>query len=202
MKVGISKEQSLELRKWMERQRVPKNTIDTLLSSQFASNTIKAFRMKKQIQSPDGWVIHFGANWARPLETIQAEQKTAAELVPAANDSAVEKAATKSTVESKPVVAVSPDKPKPSMPQAAAEESNEDIRSISEEFFSRTFMGLAEKLKRLQIEDVDQPQMQKIAFEIDTDHLAMLKKLASKKTTTVGALIRHAIRELLETQEL
>jgi hypothetical protein len=40
--------------------------------------------------------------------------------------------------------------------------------------------------------------MQKIAVEIDKDHLAMLKKYAAEQKVTVGSLIRRGIRELLE----
>ena len=59
-------------------------------------------------------------------------------------------------------------------------------------------MGLAEKLKSLQVEDVDKPTMQKIALEVDKDHLAILKKASVEKETTVGNLIRLAIRDYIE----
>lgn len=170
MKAGINKEQALEIRRWLEKQRVPKDTIDLLLSSQYASNTHKAFRMKKQITSPDGgWSIHFGANWARPAESV-----------------------TESPSPAKPVAS------KPATPAPMAAKPRKDIKTIGEDFLSRTFMGLAEKLKRLQVEDVDKPTMQKIALEIDKDHLAILKKASAEKETTVGNLIRIAIRDYIE----
>ena len=172
MKAGINKEQAMEIRRWLEKQRLPKETIDVLLSSQHAANTHKAFRMKKQINTPDGkWAIHFGANWARPVGT--------------APDSSIGgRLAT--DVSTKPAAAPAAAKPK------------KDIKSIGEDFLSRTFMGLAEKLKRMQVEDVDKPTMQKIALEVDKDHLAILKKASAEKDTTVGNLIRLAIREYIE----
>ncbi len=176
MKAGISKEQAQEIRRWLEKQKLPKDTVDVLLSSQHAANTHKAFRMKKQINTPDGkWAIHFGANWARPVgsapdASIGGKLATDVSIKPAA-------------VASKPKVAAKPKK---------------DIKSIGEDFLSRTFMGLAEKLKRMQVEDVDKPTMQKIALEVDKDHLAILKKASAEKDTTVGNLIRLAIREYIE----
>jgi hypothetical protein len=173
MKAGINKEQSQEIRRWLEKQRVPKDTIDMLLSSQHASNTHKAFRMKKQINTPDGgWAIHFGANWARPVEpTLEFGQ------------------------EPKPFTVASPKLPLAAEP---AVKPKKDIKTLGEDFLSRTFMGLAEKLKRLQVEDVDKPTMQKIALEVDKDHLAILKKASAEKETTVGNLIRVAIRDYIE----
>ena len=47
MKAAINKEQAQEITRWLEKQRVPKATIELLMSSQHASNTQKAFRMKK-----------------------------------------------------------------------------------------------------------------------------------------------------------
>jgi hypothetical protein len=172
MKAGINKEQAQEIRRWLEKQRVPQETIDTLLSSQHASNTHKAFRMKKQITSPDGsWAIHFGANWARPVDAV---------------------------LDSPPVI--KPFSNTPPMPPSAIADNKpkKDIKSIGEDFLSRTFMGLADKLKRLQVEDVDKPTMQKIALEVDKDHLAILKKASAEKETTVGNLIRIAIRDYIE----
>lgn len=174
MKAAISKEQSQEIRRWLEKQRVPKETIDSLLSSTQAGNTQKAFRMKKQITTNDGWAVHFGANWARKLEGA----KPTPESKPAATEAKQPAAANTS-------------------PKAAAK-ANKDVKSFGEDFLSRTFMGLAEKLKRLQIEDVDKPAMQKIAFEVDKDHLAIMKKTAVEKGTTVGDLIRVAIRDFIE----
>ncbi|MBN1379745.1 MAG: hypothetical protein JXA04_10990 [Gammaproteobacteria bacterium] len=172
MKAGINKEQALEIRRWLEKQRVPKDAIDVLLSSQHASNTHKAFRMKKQINTPDGtWAIHFGANWARPVENVP-----------------------------EPVVGsgIATDVSARPAPAAPALKPKKDIKTIGEDFLSRTFMGLAEKLKRLQVEDVDKPTMQKIALEVDKDHLAILKKASAEKDTTVGNLIRIAIRDYIE----
>jgi hypothetical protein len=170
MKATINKEQQSEISRWLEKQRVPKETIDLLLNSRNAANTAKAFRMKKQIITPDGWAIHFGANWARllekPGESIDSESQ---------NTSDSQAATTADDFDSK-----------------------KDIKKLGEDFLSRTFMGLAEKLKKLQVEDVDKPQMQKIAVEIDKDHLAMLKKYAAEQKVTVGSLIRRGIRELLE----
>lgn len=176
MKAAIGKEQALEIRRWLEKQRVPKSTIDLLLSSQHASNTHKAYRMKKQIVTPDGWAVNFGANWARKLENGSGE---------AAEAGAGEKPAAES---------------RPAAPKESAGENDEsrDIKVRGEDFLSRTFMGLAEKLRRLQIEDVDKPAMQKIAFEVDKDHLAILKRTAQEKGTTVGNLIRVAIRDFIE----
>lgn len=169
MKATINKEQHLEISRWLEKQRVPKETVDLLLNSRNAANTAKAFRMKKQIITPDGWAIHFGANWARrlekPGESIDAEPL----------DSSLD-------------LQVEPDDL----------DDKKDIKKLGDDFLSRTFMGLAEKLKKLQVEDVDKPQMQKIAVEIDKDHLAMLKKYAAEQKVTVGSLIRRGIRELLE----
>lgn len=169
MKATINKEQHLEISRWLEKQRVPRETVDLLLNSRNAANTAKAFRMKKQIITPDGWAIHFGANWARrlekPGESIDAEPL----------DSSLD-------------VQVEPDDL----------DDKKDIKKLGDDFLSRTFMGLAEKLKKLQVEDVDKPQMQKIAVEIDKDHLAMLKKYAAEQKVTVGSLIRRGIRELLE----
>lgn len=169
MKATINKEQHLEISRWLEKQRVPRETVDLLLNSRNAANTAKAFRMKKQIITPDGWAIHFGANWARrlekPGESIDAEPL----------DSSLD-------------VQVEPDDL----------DDKKDIKKLGDDFLSRTFMGLAEKLKKLQVEDVDKPQMQKIAVEIDKDHLAMLKKYAAEQKVTVGSLIRRGVRELLE----
>lgn len=173
MKAGINKEQAQEIRRWLEKQRLPKDTIDVLLSSQHASNTHKAFRMKKQINTPDGkWSIHFGANWARPVDN-------ASDL----------------DLNGRPSTDVSL---KPAISSPLASKPKKDIKTIGEDFLSRTFMGLAEKLKRLQVEDVDKPTMQKIALEVDKDHLAILKKASTEKDTTVGNLIRVAIREYIE----
>ncbi|HEX7026430.1 MAG TPA: hypothetical protein VF268_04265 [Gammaproteobacteria bacterium] len=170
MKATINKEQHTEISRWLEKQRVPKETIDLLLNSRNAANTAKAYRMKKQIITPDGWAIHFGANWARLLE--------------------------------KPGESAEADTLNPSDSQAATIaddfDNKKDIKKLGEDFLSRTFMGLAEKLKKLQVEDVDKPQMQKIAVEIDKDHLAMLKKYAAENKVTVGSLIRRGVRELLE----
>lgn len=165
MKPAISKEQAQEIRRWLEKNRVPKSTADWLLNSQNAGSTHKAFRMKKQITTDDGWAIHFGANWARPLEAGEPGAPVA---------------------------------PEPKAKSKAAPPPQKDVKSFGEDFLSRTFMGLAEKLKRLQIEDVDKPIMQKIAFEVDKDHLAIMKKLAAEKGTTVGNLIRVAIRDFVE----
>jgi hypothetical protein len=170
MKATISKEQSAELRKWLDKQRVPKATADLLLNSNTASNTYKAYRLKKQITTPDGWVIHFGTNSARPLEQGESVESDAlADEVDAESG------------------------------ENEADGEEDDIKKAGDTFVSRTFMGLAEKLKKLKIEDADSPQMQKIAFELDKDHLAMLKKYATIKGITVGALIRQAIREFLES---
>lgn len=188
MKAAISKEQSTELRKWLEKQRLPKETVDTLLSSANASNTYKAFRQKKQITTGDGWAIHFGANWARPVEkgeTVKAEDE-------ASGTGAVDEPETEA--EAEPETEASTD-------AEAKTTANPDEGKVTDTVVSRTFMGLAEKLKKLKIEDVDKPQMQKIAFEIDKDHLAMLKKYAAVKGqgATVGSLIRQAVREFLES---
>lgn len=181
MKAAISKEQATEIKRWLEKQRVPKETIEVLLSSQHAANTHKAYRMKKQISSPDGWGnIHFGANWARATTKPDA----------AANKAAENKPATKAAAKPPAKAAASP--------KEADKTEGKDIKTFGEDFLSRTFMGLAEKLKRLQIEDVDKPAMQKIALEIDKDHLAILKKTAAEKTTTVGNLIRVAVRDFIE----
>lgn len=177
MKAAISKEQNLELRKWLEKHRVPKETIESLLNSRSAGNTYKAYRLKKQIVTPDGWAINFGANWARQLEYSDTSTKPADSSAPAAENGAAKK---EETVDGE------------------AQPDSKDIKTIGEDFLSRTFMGLAEKLKKLQVEDVDKPQMQKIALEIDKDHLAMLKKYAEHKEVTVGSLIRQAIRKMLE----
>jgi hypothetical protein len=183
MKATISKEQSAELRKWLEKQRLPKETIDALLSSVNASNTYKSYRQKKQIVTPDGWTIHFGSNWARQIEkdeVIMTEDET-------------------ETTDSGPVDE-SADEPEAEAEIESKADNPEEIK-VTDTVVSRTFMGLAEKLKKLKIEDVDKPQMQKIAFEIDKDHLAMLKKYAAVKGqgATVGSLIRQAIREFLES---
>lgn len=167
MKATINKEQHLEISRWLEKQRVPKETIDLLLNSRNAANTAKAFRMKKQIITPDGWAIHFGANWARLLE--------------------------------KPGESADSDSQDIQIESTADDfDDKKDIKKLGDDFLSRTFMGLAEKLKKLQVEDVDKPQMQKIAVEIDKDHLAMLKKYAAEQKVTVGSLIRRGVRELLE----
>jgi hypothetical protein len=182
MKVTISKEQSTELRKWMEKQRLPKEIIDALLSSANSSNTYKAYRQKKQITA-DGWAINFGANWARQLEkdeVVKDEPLNPEEEADIADSGSV-------------------DDPEPeSEAEAEAKDGADNVRDT---VVSRTFMGLAEKLKNLKIEDVDKPQMQKIAFEIDKDHLAMLKKYATVKGqgATVGSLIREAVRQFLES---
>jgi hypothetical protein len=180
MKVTISKEQSNELRKWMEKQRLPKEIIDTLLSSANSSNTYKAYRQKKQITS-DGWAINFGANWARQLEKDEIVKDDPLEDEADGADSGM-------VDESEPE----------SESETEAKDGADNVRDT---VVSRTFMGLAEKLKKLKIEDVDKPQMQKIAFEIDKDHLAMLKKYASVKGqgATVGSLIREAVRQFLES---
>jgi hypothetical protein len=170
MKATITKEQNAEIRTWLEKQRVPKETVDKLLNSMNAANTYKAFRMKKQIVTPDGWAIHFGAHWARLLEKE--------EITVSGPDAHKTESAATTTKDT--------------------DDSKKDIKTVGEDFLSRTFMGLAEKLKKLQVEDVDKPQMQKIAFEIDKDHLAMLKKYSAENNVTVGALIRKGIRELLE----
>lgn len=187
MKAGISKEQSIELRKWLEKQRLPRETIDTLLSSANASNTFKAYRQKKQMTTADGWAIHFGANWARQIEKDEAVKP---EEEMDTNSGSVD--------EPEPEQQSEPDPDSEPEQEAQAKNDSDNIRDT---VVSRTFMGLAEKLKKLKIEDVDKPQMQKIAFEIDKDHLAMLKKYASVKGqgATVGSLIRQAIREFLES---
>lgn len=183
MKAAISKEQSTELRKWLEKQRLPRETIDTLLNSANASNTYKAYRQKKQIATPDGWTIHFGANWARQLE----------------KDEVIKDEAVKAEDETDTSDSGSVDEPETeALPETKATGNPEDIK-VTDTVVSRTFMGLAEKLKKLKIEDVDKPQTQKIAFEIDKDHLAMLKKYAAVKGSSVGSLIRQAIREFLES---
>jgi hypothetical protein len=182
MKAAISKEQSLELRKWLEKQRLPREIIDTLLSSNNASNTYKAYRQKKQITT-DGWAIHFGANWARPVEkgeTVKEETVQAEDEMDTSDSGSVDEPETVTPAETKTA------------------DNPEDIK-VTDTVVSRTFMGLAEKLKKLKIEDVDKPQVQKIAFEIDKDHLAMLKKYAAVKGSSVGSLIRQAIREFLES---
>jgi hypothetical protein len=194
MKAGISKEQSIELRKWLEKQRLPRETIDTLLSSANASNTFKAYRQKKQMITTDGWAIHFGANWARQVEKDEVIK---------ADDIKVEDAMDKVEEEMDASDSGSVDEPEPepeSEPELESPAKN-DSENVRDTVVSRTFMGLAEKLKKLKIEDVDKPQMQKIAFEIDKDHLAMLKKYATVKGqgATVGTLIRQAIREFLES---
>ncbi|HEX5054977.1 MAG TPA: hypothetical protein VFX02_00620 [Gammaproteobacteria bacterium] len=183
MKAAISKEQSVELRKWLEKQRLPKEIIDALLSSTNSSNTYKAYRQKKQITA-DGWAIHFGANWARQIqkdEIIKTEDEANISDNDPVDEPAVEVEAEAET-------------------ESKASANPEEIK-VTDTVVSRTFMGLAEKLKKLKIEDVDKPQMQKIAFEIDKDHLAMLKKYAAVKGqgATVGSLIRQAIREFLES---
>jgi hypothetical protein len=187
MKVTISKEQSTELRKWMEKQRLPRETIDTLLNSANASNTYKSYRQKKQIVTADGWAIHFGANWARQVE----------------KDEVIKDEAIQEPVDEMAAAAVDEpeSEPEPEAEEAQAKSGADDAKAAGDTVVSRTFMGLAEKLKNLKIEDVDKPQMQKIAFEIDKDHLAMLKKYASVKGqgATVGSLIREAIRQLLES---
>jgi hypothetical protein len=180
MKVTISKEQSAELRKWMEKQRLPKEIIDALLSSANSSNTYKAYRQKKQITA-DGWAINFGANWARQLE----------------KDEVIKDEPLNSEDEADNDDSGSVDDPEPE----SESEAKDGADNVRDTVVSRTFMGLAEKLKNLKIEDVDKPQMQKIAFEIDKDHLAMLKKYASVKGqgATVGSLIREAVRQFLES---
>jgi hypothetical protein len=171
MKAAISKEQSNELRKWLEKQRLPRETIEMLLNSANASNTYKAFRQNKQITTTDGWTIHFGANWARQIEK--------GEVVKSEDDADISDSG--------------------SVEETEASAGDPDEVKVSDTVVSPTFMGLAEKLKKLKIEDVDKPQTQKIAFEIDKDHLAMLKKYASVKGSSVGSLIRQAIREFLES---
>jgi hypothetical protein len=182
MKVTISKEQSTELRKWMEKQRLPKEIIDTLLSSANSSNTYKAYRQKKQITA-DGWAINFGANWARQLE----------------KDEVIKDEPLNPEDEADTADGGSADDPEPE--SEAESEAKDGADNVRDTVVSRTFMGLAEKLKNLKIEDVDKPQMQKIAFEIDKDHLAMLKKYATVKGqgATVGSLIREAVRQFLES---
>lgn len=182
MKAAISKEQSTELRKWLEKQRLPRETIDVLLNSVNASNTYKAYRQKKQITTADGWAIHFGANWARQVEKDEVikDETVAVEDETDISDSG------------------SIDEPETETAETKAAGGPEEIK-VTDTVVSRTFMGLAEKLKKLKIEDVDKPQVQKIAFEIDKDHLAMLKKYAAVKGSSVGSLIRQAIREFLES---
>jgi hypothetical protein len=184
MKVTISKEQSTELRKWMEKQRLPKEIIDTLLSSTNSSNTYKAYRQKKQITA-DGWAINFGANWARQLE----------------KDEVIKDEPLNPEDEADPADSGSADDPEQDPESESESQGKDSADNVRDTVVSRTFMGLAEKLKKLKIEDVDKPQMQKIAFEIDKDHLAMLKKYASVKGqgATVGSLIREAVRQFLES---
>lgn len=184
MKAAISKEQSTELRKWLEKQRLPRETIDTLLSSANASNTYKAYRQKKQLTTADGWAIHFGANWARPIEKDEVIK-----------DEAVKEAEDETDTSDSGSV----DEPEAGAAVDSKAAGNPDEMKVTDTVVSRTFMGLAEKLKKLKIEDVDKPQVQKIAFEIDKDHLAMLKKYAAVKGSSVGSLIRQAIREFLES---
>jgi hypothetical protein len=186
MKAAISKEQSSELRKWLEKQRVPRETVEMLLNSSNASSTYKAFRQKKQMTTIDGWVIHFGSNWARQLEkdeVIKTDDIPDEEGMDASDSGSADEVEQETDMDTK-------NKTDP-----------DDIKAAGDTVVSRTFMGLAEKLKKLKIEDVDKPQMQKIAFEIDKDHLAMLKKYATVKGqgATVGSLIREAIRQFLES---
>ena len=144
MKAAINKEQSQEIQRWLEKQRVPKATIEILLSSQHAGATQKAYRMKKQISTPDNWGnVNFGANWAR--ETTKPDKKEAPEIAAKPATKAPRKPA---TPENKEI-------------SSGDNTEGKDIKKFGEDFLSRTFMGLAEKLKRIQIEDVDKPVMQK-----------------------------------------
>ena len=132
MKAAISKEQSMELRKWMEKQRVPKSTVELLLNSRNAGNTYKAFRQKKQITTSDGWILNFGANWARVLEKPTAPPSTSTSAPSSRPQAALntnESASTQNAPEDDP-------------------DASTRVKSIGEDFLSRTFMGLAEKTKK------------------------------------------------------
>ncbi len=73
-RASITKDQQKELVTALKRMKVPQASIDALISSTHGSNTHKAFRQGKKINSVDGkWVINFGSKWAKPAE----EAKTA-----------------------------------------------------------------------------------------------------------------------------
>ncbi len=191
MKAAISKEQSAELRKFMEKLRVPKETIDVLLSSRNASNTFKAYRLKKQISTTDGWVIHFGARWARTLEKDTSASETDSEEI-------IDPAPITSREIKMPPAFANVPKHSSNTDEEDNKPEKTDIKKLGEQLLSKTFMGLADKLKRMQVEDVDKPLMQKIAFEIELAQFKKLKALAAEQDKTVGQLIRLAIKSFLE----
>ena len=154
MKVTISKEQSTELRKWLEKQRLPRETIDTLLGSANASNTYKSYRQKKQITTADGWAIHFGANWARQIEKDEAIKAETEDETDTVESGLVNESEPETAVEAE---AEAEEAEVEAEAESKTKSDPDDIKAAGDTVVSRTFMGLAEKLKKLKIEDVDKP---------------------------------------------
>ncbi|EDY86745.1 hypothetical protein GP5015_1544 [gamma proteobacterium HTCC5015] len=79
IKANISKDQKKELQTALNKLKVPKEISEEMLSSQNASNTYKAFRQGKKVETKKGdWVIHFGSKWARPKDSKAHTPRTAA----------------------------------------------------------------------------------------------------------------------------
>lgn len=174
MRSTISKEQNQELRQILTKYRVPKDTIDLLLSSKYAANVYKAYRQKKKITSEDNWTIHFGANWAKaPEEDTQTFERIQANNE---NDTSSLESETNSPEEVVKEISLS--------------------NHMGEDLASRTLQSIVSFIRKPKpAEAPPKPKMRKVAIELDEDMLIKLKKLSDAENIPMSTLIRLAIRK-------
>ncbi|MGM0564117.1 MAG: hypothetical protein ACQES2_07285 [Pseudomonadota bacterium] len=167
IKANISKDQQRELRAALKKLKVPPKIVEELLSSQNASNTYKAFRQGKRVETKHGgWVIHFGSKWARPADTKAS-----------AGHSARAEAQYKGE---------QPEEGDVDLP-AIDEEQLPDAPPIEVEMPSLT--GDKSQTKA--------GGMVMISFQIERELLMEMQKLAQKQGLTVNQLSRLAIKRFL-----
>lgn len=76
-RASITKDQQKELIMVLKKFKVPQASIEALISSTHGSNTYKAFRQGKKINSVNGeWIINFGSKWAKPASEAHISRPT------------------------------------------------------------------------------------------------------------------------------
>ena len=176
-RASITKDQQKELTTALKRMKVPQASIDVLISSTHGSNTHKAFRQGKKINSIDGgWVINFGSKWAKPIEEAKIARPAEERAV---QQNKVQTPNLPSSTLEVPTIDESmlPDSPaiEVDMPDLGSDQDNS---------------GKAASVQAGQ-------NLIMVSFQLEKEYLLEMQKIAAKQGININMLSRLAIKRFL-----
>lgn len=174
-RASITKDQQKELIATLKKLKVPQASIEALISSAHGSNTYKAFRQGKKINSVNGaWVINFGSKWAKPVD----EAKTAR---PAEERSAQQH---KAHIQEHATIDV-PTIDESMLPDAPAIEI--DMPDLGSDQDPSSKAPAAQQGQNLIM----------VSFQLEKEYLLEMQKIATKQGININMLSRLAIKRFL-----